>query len=260
VGRFLTPDPYRASGGPAAPQSWNRYAYVEGDPVNRFDPTGLYPCGSVTSQTGDLISITVFDCQPSPWQQLWELALGGTAGGRRIRPVNEYERELAARARLEESKVRAVERGIHTFLDLAGLVPGPGEVADLLNALIYAGEGDPINAAMSVAAVLPIGGQAVAAAKGFRKGLQDLTSLSGAGMHAHHVFPEAFKMTWEKLGVAWNSAANGSWWEARDHLRKAWQYNQDWLDWIDSTPDATASDAMQYAQELAKKYGFTYQP
>jgi RHS repeat-associated protein len=41
VGRFLTPDPYRASGGPAAPQSWNRYSYVEGDPVNFNDPEGL---------------------------------------------------------------------------------------------------------------------------------------------------------------------------------------------------------------------------
>jgi len=41
MGRFLTPDPYRASGGPASPQSWNRYAYAEGDPANGFDPTGL---------------------------------------------------------------------------------------------------------------------------------------------------------------------------------------------------------------------------
>ena len=39
-GRFMTPDPYSASGGPADPQSWNRYAYTSGDPVNRFDPAG----------------------------------------------------------------------------------------------------------------------------------------------------------------------------------------------------------------------------
>jgi RHS repeat-associated protein len=41
-GRFTTADPYRASGGPADPQSWNRYAYVENDPVNYHDPWGLY--------------------------------------------------------------------------------------------------------------------------------------------------------------------------------------------------------------------------
>lgn len=41
LGRFLSPDPYRASGGPASPQSWNRYAYVLNDPVNFHDGTGL---------------------------------------------------------------------------------------------------------------------------------------------------------------------------------------------------------------------------
>jgi RHS repeat-associated protein len=40
-GRFLTPDPYLASGGAAKPSSWNRYAYVEGDPVNWLDAQGL---------------------------------------------------------------------------------------------------------------------------------------------------------------------------------------------------------------------------
>jgi RHS repeat-associated protein len=41
-GRFMSPDPYRASGGPAVPQSWNRYAYVENDPINYGDPAGLF--------------------------------------------------------------------------------------------------------------------------------------------------------------------------------------------------------------------------
>ena len=40
-GRFMTPDPYTASGGPADPQSWNQYSYTRGDPVNRYDPGGL---------------------------------------------------------------------------------------------------------------------------------------------------------------------------------------------------------------------------
>jgi RHS repeat-associated protein len=41
LGRFLTADPYMASGGPSDPQSWNRYTYTRGDPVNRTDLTGL---------------------------------------------------------------------------------------------------------------------------------------------------------------------------------------------------------------------------
>jgi RHS repeat-associated protein len=40
-GRFMSPDPYSATGGPADPESWNRYSYTRGDPINRFDPVGL---------------------------------------------------------------------------------------------------------------------------------------------------------------------------------------------------------------------------
>ena len=41
TGRFLTADPYQASGGPGEPGSWNRYGYVRGDPASRLDPDGL---------------------------------------------------------------------------------------------------------------------------------------------------------------------------------------------------------------------------
>jgi len=41
VGRFMTPDPYRKSAKRRNPGSWNRYAYVGGDPINSSDPTGL---------------------------------------------------------------------------------------------------------------------------------------------------------------------------------------------------------------------------
>ncbi len=43
LGRFHSPDPGGiATANPRDPSSWNRYAYVQGDPVNRFDPKGLY--------------------------------------------------------------------------------------------------------------------------------------------------------------------------------------------------------------------------
>jgi RHS repeat-associated protein len=45
-GRFMTPDPYQGNGGgpgdPNNPQSWNRYAYTVGDPVNWNDPDGEF--------------------------------------------------------------------------------------------------------------------------------------------------------------------------------------------------------------------------
>jgi len=37
----MSADPYIASGGASAPSSWNRFAYVEGDPVNYRDSRGL---------------------------------------------------------------------------------------------------------------------------------------------------------------------------------------------------------------------------
>lgn len=46
VGRFMSPDPYKASAGATDPGSWNRYAYVGGDPVNTVDPRGLFGCNS----------------------------------------------------------------------------------------------------------------------------------------------------------------------------------------------------------------------
>jgi RHS repeat-associated protein len=44
LGRFLTPDPYGGSAKPESSQSWNRYAYVNNDPINNIDPSGLGKC------------------------------------------------------------------------------------------------------------------------------------------------------------------------------------------------------------------------
>ena len=70
TGRFLTADPYRArstgAANPKDPGSWNRYSYVQGDPVNFYDPRGLFmsrmppnptdPCFGATVDTTNIYS------------------------------------------------------------------------------------------------------------------------------------------------------------------------------------------------------------
>jgi RHS repeat-associated protein len=51
LGRWTTPDPASLSvASPAFPQSWNRYAYVENDPMDWIDPLGL--CKNKPCMTG----------------------------------------------------------------------------------------------------------------------------------------------------------------------------------------------------------------
>ena len=55
----------------------------------------------------------------------------------------------------------AVLDGVQAGLDVAGLVPGVGEIADGVNALISLGRGDVAGAALSAASMLPIVGDAI---------------------------------------------------------------------------------------------------
>jgi len=60
----------------------------------------------------------------------------------------------------------------HLALDVAGMVPVVGAVADGVNAAWYAGEGDWASAALSAAAAVPGAGQVATATKLARKGVK----------------------------------------------------------------------------------------
>jgi hypothetical protein len=51
LARFVSPDPYQASGGAGETQSWNRYTYVAGDTINFLDPHGLAACPAGSENT-----------------------------------------------------------------------------------------------------------------------------------------------------------------------------------------------------------------
>jgi hypothetical protein len=53
MGRFTTPDPNPTSAKLSDPGTWNRYAYVGGDPVNRTDPSGQEFCDATGYCVGD---------------------------------------------------------------------------------------------------------------------------------------------------------------------------------------------------------------
>ncbi|QOY91468.1 RHS repeat-associated core domain-containing protein [Paludibaculum fermentans] len=77
-GRFTTADPYRASGGPEEPGSWNRYSYVGSDTVNFTDRQGTNRAALDTNlENVCMFSATTWDelaCRESS-------GLGGDGGG-----------------------------------------------------------------------------------------------------------------------------------------------------------------------------------
>jgi hypothetical protein len=72
----------------------------------------------------------------------------------------------------------------HAALDVAGLVPGVGEVADLANAAWYAAEGDYANAALSAASAIPFAGYAASAAKGAKYAAKGVDAAQSASKGA----------------------------------------------------------------------------
>lgn len=63
----------------------------------------------------------------------------------------------------------------HTTLDVLGLIPGVGEIADGANAAWYTAEGDYKNAALSAAAMIPFAGWGATGAKLSMKGYNTLS-------------------------------------------------------------------------------------
>lgn len=105
---------------------------------------------------------------------------------------------------------------VHGALDIAGMTPGIGAVADIANAGIYALEGDWGNAAIASAAAIPIVGQGATAAKLAKKGIQ--ASKQGAKQGAKQGFKQQAKQFGKEaagstalqtgVGFAVNSAEN----------------------------------------------------
>jgi len=71
----------------------------------------------------------------------------------------------------------ATKEAIHWTLDIAGLVPVLGEPADLINGVLYAIEGDGVNATLSVVSAVPFYGYITSGPKIGFKVIQSATDL-----------------------------------------------------------------------------------
>jgi len=73
--RFDQPDPYGGSYDITDPQSFNRYSYVQNDPVNFVDPSGLDEWQAFNCATRAELAIGVLD-----WLDGWQGPCGGVGG------------------------------------------------------------------------------------------------------------------------------------------------------------------------------------
>lgn len=99
----------------------------------------------------------------------------------------------------------ATKEIIHVSLDVFGLIPVAGEIADLANGVLYTIEGDGINATLSYASAIPLVGYGSVATK---YGLKIINSTQTATVIS------------TKVKLVWKVTSNGVTFGSRSQLRK----------------------------------------
>ena len=135
--RFDQPDPYEGSYDLGDPQTFNRYAYVQNDPVNFVDPSGL----NDEPVDGYLVTDTLEQGMGwGYWRSLffspsgggWDRGAGDSGGGDPQNPE----------VRLTQDQLKAVRNGIETQLT--------DKCAEFINQLVSSVTGKPYDAKKSL--------------------------------------------------------------------------------------------------------------
>lgn len=212
ISRFLSAD--RFPGLITEPITHNLYIYCNDDPINNIDPKGLLAIGSIIKKVGTEIKKTVEKVKQVVKKAVTTVKKvvkqtankAATTVKKAVATVKKTVKQVkktvtttvksaaktvskAAAKVTQQVKAAVTDKGttsaprapptktldaVQTGLDVAGLVPGIGEIADGTNALIYALRGDETNAALSAAACIPFVGWASGGIKIVNKGVKTL--------------------------------------------------------------------------------------
>jgi len=89
----------------------------------------------------------------------------------------------------------------------------------------------------------------------YRKNFEEFTGQKpGSDIHAHHNFPNKFRVTFEqRYNINIDNPENLSWWARTPHLKASAEINKRWGDFLKTNPSKEA--VFNFARGLAKQYG-----
>lgn len=258
-GRFLTKDTYL--GEPNDPLSRNLYTYARNNPTNLIDPSG-HLFGTIIFAI--VATVTVVATAVSTYKSVkthneqsgqirdqqkvleksatvesvdkYDLNRLQTGNGiyqhynkRENKVVTftdaaayyEYKKLCDELDKLDQNLAISI---VHNTLDVLGVIPGYGEVADAANGLIYLAEGDYLNAGLSFVSCIPVAGDA--AGKGSKAANKTLGVAGDVAKHGDDIVDAATDIA--KYGddvadAAADIAKHGD--DAKDLIKKG--YKQD---------------------------------
>ncbi|WP_269898122.1 DNA/RNA non-specific endonuclease [Lysinibacillus sp. JK80] len=104
---------------------------------------------------------------------------------KQVLPVVKKAAQATTKAVKNAVKPKNLLNTLQTGLDIVGMVPVVGEVADGVNGIIYAARGDKVNAALSFGAMIPVVGNAATAGKWVNKGAKAAKGISESAQKAN---------------------------------------------------------------------------
>jgi RHS repeat-associated protein len=175
-GRFTQVDPMEMNAASLGnPQSLNMYSYVQNDPVSHLDPRGTDALEADCFWVGTtVINDRIYN--------KYACFIGEGMGGGGVRLDGGDDQNGGGSSGGGQTRDEKLEK-IQIALDIIGLCPGLGEIADAGSAYISYERGDKVGMWISIGAMVPIGGWIAAAFKWGRRGKRLLKGEGAVGTY-----------------------------------------------------------------------------